>query len=132
VWERIRIVLRIENLGQLADLIDISQPTISRRKNEDIFPIEWAYLISKKMNVDLDWILEGNKQKSQNEARKENYKLEFLRDLEKWLIEESEKDSDLIPWFRKEIREKFPKFAEWKRKAENEQKNNSVQIQKVI
>jgi hypothetical protein len=88
-------------------------------------------LISKKKRINIDWILEGEGPKNKNETRQENIEFDFLKDLEKWLIEESKKDSDIIGWFRREIRKKFPEFEEWKRKVDSEREVSLAQQQKI-
>lgn len=130
VWGRLTGELKIKNLSELAEIIGVSQPTISRRKNEEIFPIEWAYLISKEFEVSLEWLLEGmeRKESATLQKGKEN---KLLDEIDNWLTVKAEKEPEIIDWFTYEILKKFPEFAEWKRKADKEREDSFSQQQNV-
>ena len=48
ICDRVKNELGIKKDKQLLEFIQTTQPTFSRRKIEDNFSIEWAYLISIK------------------------------------------------------------------------------------
>jgi hypothetical protein len=131
VWERIRKEINLKNYIQLVEIIGISQSVVSKRKNENIFPVEWAYILSKKYSLCVEWILEGKGEKRVNRKETEKTGSSFLKKVECWLEEEKKKEPKFSDWFEVEFAKKFPEFAEWKRNAEIEKEDNSVQMQKV-
>jgi len=132
IFERIKASTDIENTVQLAEIIGVAQPTISNNKRRNVFPVEWAYILGKKYDLLTEWIMEGKGPKRFAREKDEEPKMNFLKEIECWLEEERKKEPDIEAWFRIEFREKFTKFDEWKRKAEIEQENNSIQMQKVV
>jgi hypothetical protein len=60
VWARIKDSTDIKNISQLAVIIGKTQPTVSAKQSQKKeFPIEWAYLVGKKYDLSLDWLLTG-------------------------------------------------------------------------
>jgi hypothetical protein len=131
VFERVKKAADIRSLVQLAEIIDVTQQAVSLNKKKNIFPLEWAYIISEQFNLELNWLVKGE-EKAKEEIVFSERTTHVLNEIERWLNKERANEPKIIDWFDVEFKEKFPKFAEWKRKAEIEQKNNSVQIQKVI
>ncbi len=69
---RIKPITGIKNAYQLSKIIDVPQPTISRKKKKNLFEIEWAYKLSKKYNLLTEWILTGQGPKSLSEINLKN------------------------------------------------------------
>ena len=127
VWGRLSEKLSLKNYSELVDIIGISQPVISKRKKENIFPVEWAYIISKKKDLPIDWILEGKGPKRPSDQKSKKLELDCLQTFEKW-IKEKESDKPAFPnWIEIELDRNFPEFEEWKRKIDKDREDSSIQ-----
>lgn len=96
----------------LIEIIEVPQPTFSRRKADDDFPVEWAYSISIKSGLLVRWILTGQGPKRAGNAEKADYFVE----LERWAKEIS--GSGNLEWLRNQIEAQFPAFKKWKQEKE--------------
>ena len=117
-WDRVREKTDLENLNQLADIVETSNSNITKRKKEDNFPIEWAFEVAQRYGLTTEWILTG-KGSPALEA-KDN----FFHDLEKWGQEIG--DSENITWLKNQIEEILPAFKKW-REDKNKSKDYEVQ-----
>ena len=81
IWKRIKKETDIQQLKELAKIIGTAQQSVSRKRKEDKFPIEWAYLVGKKYNLSTDWIIEGSGPKRPDESVEDKYMVM----LEQWL-----------------------------------------------
>ncbi|MBI5557496.1 MAG: helix-turn-helix domain-containing protein [Deltaproteobacteria bacterium] len=131
VWERISREINLKNYIQLVEIIGISQSVISKRKNENIFPVEWAYVLSKKYGLSIEWILEGKGEKKLSAKEPDGPELNFLKEIENWIEQEKKTVPKISDWFEVEFEKKFPEFAKWKRKSDNERENSLAQQQNV-
>ena len=127
VFERIRSGADIANTVQLAEVIGVSQSAVSQNKIKNTFPLDWAYLISEKYNFNLDWVTRGIPPIKKGETSSKKFKSDVLEEIEEWIEEEKKREPDIEAWFRVEFKEKFPKFAEWKRKTDKDRENNISQ-----
>ena len=127
IWERIKRETDIVKLGQLAKIIEISQSVVSKRKDENFFPVEWAYIVSKEKNLNIDWILEGTGPIRPGDQEGKKLELDFLNDIEKWIHKNESKREGFTKWFEIEIERNFPEFKEWKRKADKDRENSFIQ-----
>jgi hypothetical protein len=59
VWQRILEETDIKKLNELAEIVETTQPYISRKKKQDDFPVEWAYKVGRKYNLLTEWLLTG-------------------------------------------------------------------------
>jgi hypothetical protein len=59
IWTRITGETPIKNFTQLADVVESSKQSVSRKKNEKEFPVDWAFKVSQKFNINTDWIMTG-------------------------------------------------------------------------
>lgn len=59
VWERIHQATDLKNLNQLAKILGVKQPAMSRAKKEGRFPLKWAIYISNLYVFNPDWVLYG-------------------------------------------------------------------------
>lgn len=112
-WERIKSKTPINNYSQLAEIIGISKSNITKRKDEDNFPIDWAFYVAKKYDLTTEWILTGkdtNKRKEPTQNRKFN----ILNEAEEWLTDEVEKNPKREFWFEVEFEKAFEEFKKWK------------------
>lgn len=115
IWLRIQKECSIKSLTQLAEIIGISQPNVSKRKKENLFPVEWAYAIAQKYNLSTEWIMTGQGPKRLKQEIENNYFSELVT----WAKETGQ--SDNINWVTNQIDGMFPMFKEWrKRKDETE------------
>ena len=129
-WERLKIEINLKNLNELVDIIGISQSVVSKRKKENIFPVEWAYIVSKKKNLNIDWILEGTGPVRPGDQEGKKLELEFLADIGKWLQNKEEIRPEVYDWFKFEFKERFPEFPNWNKKEKNndeDREDNSIQ-----
>jgi hypothetical protein len=117
---------------ELAKVVGSSQPTVSQKKKEGKFPVEWAYTIGRKYNLLTEWIMEGTGPKrigEEIETKGSNLEIknETLQDLDRWLTVLANNDKDAIAWFKYDIAKKYPEFAEWKRRDDQKGENNPLQ-----
>ena len=106
IWERVRKETPLDNFTQLAEIVETAASNITKRKNEDIFPVEWAFWIGEKYGISTEWILTGKKTKA---VRRIN---PFFFDLEEWAKEVSE--SENLKWLENQIENQFPDFKRWR------------------
>ncbi len=105
-WDRIKESTKIENLNQLAEIVDTSNSNVTKRKKEDNFPVEWAFEIGQKYGISTEWILTGNGE------RRFEAEDNFFHDLEMWGKEIG--NSDNITWLKNQIEDLLPAFKKWK------------------
>lgn len=60
IWQRLQFVTTMKNLSQLALILGIKQPTISKAKKHGEFPLKWALCIAKVYFLNTDWVLYGS------------------------------------------------------------------------
>jgi transcriptional regulator with XRE-family HTH domain len=131
IFERIKKTTDIKNIVQLAEIIGVSQPAVSNNKAKNIFPIEWAYLIAEKYNLELTWLLKGVGNDEVKKAPQQKRANALLNEIDNWLEEKAKKEPEIIDWFKYEFFKKFPEFAEWKRKADQDRQDNFIQKSNV-
>ena len=126
-WERITKETKIKTLADLGKIIGKTSQNISTRKKKGNFPIEWAYLVGKKYQLSLDWILDGTGPKRINQVTdtREPSK-EYILELEEWLVEITEDDPRKQYWFECTIEESFPGFKQWRRKKAKTNYNDNL------
>lgn len=127
VFLRITKETSLKNVVQLADFLEISQSAISQKKKEKNFPIEWVYRISKEFNLSLDWLTEGKRNLLGSETIRPERGDTLLDEIEEWINREKIKEPKFVDWFEVEFKQKFPQFAEWKRKADSEREDSLAQ-----
>lgn len=113
-WERIKSRTPIENYSQLAEIIELSKSNVTKRKDENLFPIEWAFVIARKYELTTEWILTGEESIRLEEI---NQDFKFYEELEQWARETG--GSSNIGWLKNQIENFFPMFKEWKKRKEN-------------
>lgn len=126
-FARIKSETDILNMTQLAELVNVSQSTVSKQNIKKEFPAEWAYSIGKKYNLLTEWIMEGVGPKRLSSKDHEELNLNLLKEIENWVEDEKKIEPKFSDWFEVEFKQKFPKFAEWKRKADKDRENNISQ-----
>jgi hypothetical protein len=129
-WKRIRERTAIENYSQLAVIIETSKSNVTKRKEENNFPIEWAFKVAQKYSLTTEWILTGKECKNVENQGKSNF--EDLDRIEEWLIEEKKREKDVEVWFRIQFEKAFPDYKKWKeRREESESSENGFLSSKV-
>lgn len=120
VWLRIQSETGINKITQLAEIIGTSQSNVSKKKKEDVFPPEWAYVVARKYNLLTEWLMTGEGPRRLSEANRVNSKEEeiFRGDLRDWLAERIREDPDFMIGFTARCAVYFPEFAEWLKKKE--------------
>lgn len=119
VWPRIQESTTIKYLKELGIVVGVTQQNVSARKQENLFPYGWAYLVGKKFNILTEWILTGEGPKRITEPIKlKRNRLDFLEDLEEWLSELIAKEPERAEWAKLCISDALPAFKEWKKKKE--------------
>lgn len=121
VWPRIQESTTIKYLKELGIIVGVTQQNVSARKQENLFPYGWAYLVGKKFNILTEWILTGEGPKRINEPIKLiRNRLDFLEDFEEWISELVSKEPDRAEWAKHCIYDALPAFREWKKRKESE------------
>lgn len=120
IWDRIKSETTIQNYTELAEIVGTTNQYVSRKKKKDEFPIEWAYKISLKHKVLIEWIIEGTGPKCIQDDRDVIFK-----DLEEWVKKTS--GSGNINWFENQLKAAFPMFEEW-RKGKEESKGDTDKL----
>ena len=122
IWARINGETPIKNFTQLAEVVESSKQSVSRKKNEDEFPVEWAFKVSQKFNVNTDWIMsgEGPKRLGDNTTAPDREK-KPKGIIEEWIKDVREKEgndgrlvmdlADQVPEFKKWYKEKKSKSS---------------------
>jgi hypothetical protein len=130
VFDRIKKSTDIKNSVQLAEIIQVTQPAVSKNKKKNIFPLDWAFLIAEKYNLELTWLIRGEgKEKSKTTSKKRSN--ELLDEIDCWLEEKATRKPEIKDWFKYEFSKKFPEFEEWKRRVDRERENSLAQKQNV-
>lgn len=119
IWTRIKIETEIRTMSELADFVGSSQPTVSTKKKENTFPVEWAYKVAREYGLNIEWILEGIGSPRPGQSSDPV----IIRQLAEWIREEEKREPGSINWFSREIRRQFPEFDRW----EKREKDNSAE-----
>lgn len=119
-WERIKKETPLENYSQLAEIIELSKSNVTKRKDENLFPVEWAFVVARKYGLTTEWILTGKEKKS-SEATSSYY--DFYDELEQWARETG--GSSNTTWLKSQIESFFPMFKEWRKRRDDGEENKS-------
>ncbi|MGR0481814.1 MAG: helix-turn-helix domain-containing protein [Candidatus Electronema sp. V4] len=112
VWERIKKSTDIKNITQLAAVIGKTQPTVSAKQGQKKeFPIEWAYLVSEKYGLSLNWVLKGEEPVRAGAAREPKNSYVLL--IDEWVSEMRGEDPRREEWFKCNFEDAFPSFKSW-------------------
>ena len=117
-WPRILESTNISNLSELADLVDVSQPTVSRNKKKNTFPRNWAIIIGYKSNIHPEWIMTG-KGPIRNDTQESSYQNNMLHEIDRWLADLTVNEPFRKEWFIGVFLDAFPKFKKWKNNQDN-------------
>ena len=117
-WERIRKKTGIRTFKELADIVGVQQPSISKWKSKNDFPEKWAYRIATKYDLNIKWILTGEG----SEIGTGTLDQLFI-DLSEWIEEVSGTGNN--EWFINQLYAAFPMFKEWRIGKENSKYENS-------
>lgn len=121
VWDRVKKETDIKKLRQLAEVVESTQQNISNRKKAKSFPVTWAYQISKKSNLNIEWILEGTGPIRPDQPNRE---IEIINQIEKWVTETEKKEPGALSWFKFDFRKKYPEFDKWEKREEGNSSRN--------
>jgi len=126
-WDRIKYHTDIKTLSDLAEIADVYQSNVSRKKKENSFPADWAFKVAQKYNLSTDWILTGKTPINMSNIEHQND--DFLSNIVDWINDQKEDDEDIWSWFRIEFGKKFPEFKEWiKKYQESEAETSSRRV----
>ena len=89
--------------------------------------------ICETYDVNLNWLIAGRGAKylNQDEIKIKERDFPEIEELREWLSEVCEEEPDRKAWFRMELRDKLPLFAEWLKKrdkAEAEASNYKIAL----
>ena len=118
-WERIKGKTPLENYSQLAEIIELSKSNVTKRKDENLFPVEWAFVVARRYGLTTEWILTGEEEKKLEQLKKRR-EFAILDECEEWLKEEVRKNPERKVWFELQLLDSFQTFAEWRRKRDEE------------
>ncbi|MBU0484824.1 MAG: helix-turn-helix domain containing protein [Proteobacteria bacterium] len=121
IWTRVKGETDIKKLKLLAGFVEVTPQSLSNRRKENSFPVEWAYLISKKYKINIEWLMEGTGPKDLNQARLD---IDILNMIEKWIKEEEKNNPGATAWFSFDFRKKYPEFDRWEKREEDNLPDN--------
>ncbi len=108
------------NQAQLAKVLGVEQSAVSKMesggKQIDCVSLQ---ILHNELGVDMNWLLTGDGQKKSEPAGEEGVS-SAIADLQEWLQEISHEEPGRVQWLEMELRDKFPHFAEWIKKREQE------------
>jgi hypothetical protein len=112
VWDRIKKETPLRSFNDLADLVETSQPNVSRQKKEGTFPAGWAYEVAKKYGLLTEWIMTGEGPKRLTDPNVHQESREGRGIIEEWVqdIREREGNDGRIIM---ELAVQVPEFREW-------------------
>ena len=113
IWCRIKSSTEIRQLKELADAVGTIQSTVSRKRKEDQFPVEWAYLVAKKYSLSTDWIIEGKGPKKLTCLTQKSNENSYTAKLAEWMAEEEKEDVRRRGEIELQIERALPEFKEW-------------------
>lgn len=106
VWERVKAHTSLGTFVELAEFVGTTQPTVSKNKAKDIFPVEWAYKIAQEHKLFTDWLMTGKGPRSLADLP------QAKGPVEEWL-EDLRKEKGDTGWITIEMYTIFPEFKEW-------------------
>lgn len=113
IFERIKENTEIKNLTSLGRFLGVSQQFVSKKKKENIFPVEWAFKVGQHYGLSTDWLMTGKEtEKKEREVEKKS----FLKTVEEWLQQISEEEPGRAMWFEYKFQDDFPQFVEWEKR----------------
>lgn len=127
IWQRVEQETKIRSQKNLAEELSISRAVVSKWKNLDIFPVEWAYEIAQRYGLSTEWIMsgEGPKRLSEENSDKGQGGKERSRGMvEEWgrFLVESGQEARVVLRLSRESSD----FQEWlSRQEEDEQVKKS-------
>lgn len=115
IWGRICEATDLNKYQELADFVGVTKSNISNRKSGNIFPIEWAYKIAKKYELNIEWIMEGIGPKRPGQG---NDDPEIIKQIREWIQEQERREPGALAWFKYDFRKKYPEFDRWEKREE--------------
>ena len=112
ILARIIYVLKLENDIELSKYLGVAEGTLRTWRARNKIPYEECFIVSKRNNISLDWLLTGEgpmyhqpfPSSSENDF---NLLLEWLK---KWWKQADEKER---AWLEVQMKKCFPEFKEW-------------------
>ena len=119
IWQRVEQETRIRSQKKLAEELSISRAVVSKWKNLNMFPVEWAYRIAQKYGLSTEWIMTGEGPKRLSEAGEDKSQQEKEQPrgmIEEWgrFLVESSQEARVVLRLSRESTD----FAEWLRQQE--------------
>ena len=126
IWERIKIATSVNNFIQLAEIVESSKQSVSRKKSENEFPVEWAFKVAQKFNLNTDWIMTGKGPKQSGDTSgPPDQEEQNTGIIEEWVQEVRKKegnDGRIVMELALQVSE----FREWYR--EKKSKSDGVEV----
>lgn len=129
IWDRIKKETKLKKITELAELAETSQPNVSKKKKEDNFPVDWAYKISKKFGLNIEWILEGTGPQRPDQS---NDDPEIIKQISKWIQEQERKEPGALAWFKYDFRKKYSDFDRWEKREQGDSAESDKGIKENI
>jgi hypothetical protein len=60
IWERIKLLTGWKKYGELADFLEIKQPSVAGAKKKGTIPLEWVVRVAAGFKGSTDWLFFGN------------------------------------------------------------------------
>lgn len=125
IFERVKTATSIKNMVQLSEIVEASQQNVSWRKKEDSFPVEWAYKIAKKYELNIEWILEGTGPQRPGQINEDP---EIIKQIVSWIQELEKKEPGALAWFTYDFKKKYPDFDRWEKREEGNSDKHTAGI----
>lgn len=117
--ERIREIRKDYGLNQkeMAEKLGVSLSTLQRFEKSTHFPDIGVLLDLILSGYNIHWLITGDGEKFAWKIAVHN---QYLNDVGRWLMEESEKEKKTREWFEVQFEIAFPTFKEWKSRQKKE------------
>ena len=125
IWSRITSETPIRKYKELSTIIGTTPQNITKRKDENYFPPDWAFYVGMKFGLSTEWIMTGKGQirTSDISPKKQNT---FLEEIDLWLSEQIDKEPFRKEWFVGTFLDAFPTFAKWKKSQDKKERKDST------
>lgn len=126
IWDRLISETDISKLSHIAAIAKTTRQYVSRKKNENRFPIEWAYLIARKYGILTEWILTGKGPKRLEEIRSTPYLNPISGNIDVWLKEKVLNEPEYSGYFKIHFEQSFPDYKEWIKRREGRPSDDNI------
>lgn len=125
VWERIKKETGLRRITELAELADTSQPNVSKKKKENVFPADWAFRVAQKYGLSTDWIMTGYGSPRPDQS---SHGLDIINKIGQWIEGQEKSEPGALAWFTYDFRKKYPEFDRWEKREKGDSAEHNAGI----